>query len=326
MKKNLFLMLLIFCLATAAIFVAPKADAAFTISTFDSDLEGWSGEGVILNHAETGGNPDGYLLATDRPFTSFITAPPPFLGDLSFFNKGTLSFDIKIFSVNQPPAGSGGNVTLRSDSINVTTNVIDIPSLPVPSPWTHGSIALTAEAWGVDESTWSALLSNVTAIEIVVDPSRSGDPLDISGFDNFRLQAVPIPGALTLVTPCRIVDTRKEGGLIPPGGIRSYNVRGAVVSQGGNPAGCPSPEGEPQGVHVNVTAVPMADSGNIRIFPFGSTPPRSSFVNYKTGVQNIANSGAIKTCFNCTKDISIQSNFGTTHVVIDVLGYYNPEP
>ena len=60
----------------------------------------------------------------------------------------------------------------------------------------------------------------------------------------------------------------------------------------------------------------------LRIFPFGTTPPKASLVNYKTGVQNIANSTAIKTCLNCDKDISIQSNFGTAHVAIDVLGYY----
>jgi hypothetical protein len=139
---------------------------------------------------------------------------------------------------------------------------------------------------------------------------------------------IPYEGDLlyTPVTPCRIVDTRRVGGAMPPGSIRSFNVRGAVASQGGNPAGCPSPEGEPHGVQVNVTAAPVTGSGNIRIFSFGSTPPNASLVNFKTGVQNIANSGAIKTCFNCAKDISIQSNFGTAHVVIDVMEYLNPAP
>ena len=77
---------------------------------------------------------------------------------------------------------------------------------------------------------------------------------------------------------------------------------------------------------MNIIAVPLADSGNFRFYLFDSVAPNASFVNYKTGVQNIANSGAIKTCFNCAKDINIQSNFGTAHLVIDVLGYYNPAP
>jgi hypothetical protein len=53
---------------------------------------------------------------------------------------------------------------------------------------------------------------------------------------------------------------------------------------------------------------------------------QASLVNYKAGVQNVANSGTVKTCFNCTKDINIKANFGTAHVVIDVLGYYFVKP
>jgi M6 family metalloprotease-like protein len=128
------------------------------------------------------------------------------------------------------------------------------------------------------------------------------------------------------VTPCRIADTRLVGGAIPPGGTRSYNVRGIVATQGGNPVGCFSPSGEPGAVALNVTAVPVANSGNIVAFPFGSAPANASLVNYRVGAQNIANSATVKTCFNCVKDINIQSNFGTVHVVIDVMGYYYPMP
>jgi ribosomal protein L31 len=125
----------------------------------------------------------------------------------------------------------------------------------------------------------------------------------------------------TAVSPCRIVDTRLTGGSIPPGGIRSYNVWGAVASQGGNPAGCPSPSGEPRAVHINVTAVPLGN-GNIQAYPFGSVSPTASWVNYRSDAQNVANSSTVKTCFNCGNDINIRSNSGTAHVVIDVLGYY----
>jgi hypothetical protein len=128
------------------------------------------------------------------------------------------------------------------------------------------------------------------------------------------------------VQPCRIVDTRLAGGAIPPDGIRSYNVYGAVASQGGNSAGCPSPAGEPLAVALNVTAVPVAGRGNIVAYPFGSVPPNASLVNWQAGVQNVANSGTVKTCFNCTKDINIKSRVGTVHVVIDVLGYYHAKP
>ena len=128
------------------------------------------------------------------------------------------------------------------------------------------------------------------------------------------------------VQPCRIVDTRLAGGAIPPGATRSYNVRGAVATQGGNPGGCPSPGGEPLAVALNVTAVPVAGRGNLRAFPFGTAPPNASLVNYQTGAQNVANAATVKTCFNCTNDINIKSSVGTVHVVIDVLGYYFSKP
>ena len=129
----------------------------------------------------------------------------------------------------------------------------------------------------------------------------------------------------TPVNPCRIVDTRKAGYAISAGGIFSYNVRGAVASQGGNPSGCPSPKGEPRAVHVNITSVPLGN-GWITAYPYGSTAPTASLVNYRSDAQNVANSGTIKTCSNCTKDINIKSVGGTTYVIIDVLGYYYSKP
>jgi hypothetical protein len=128
------------------------------------------------------------------------------------------------------------------------------------------------------------------------------------------------------VTPCRIVDTCLAGGAIPPGDFRSYNVRGTVTSQRGNSAGCPSPNGEPSAVHLNVSAVPVAGGGHLRLFPFNTPTPNASAVNYQTGAQNIANAMTVQMCFNCVKDVNIKSFVGTTHVVIDVLGYYYTKP
>ena len=129
----------------------------------------------------------------------------------------------------------------------------------------------------------------------------------------------------TPVTPCRIADTRKAWGALSPGGIFSYNVWGAVASQGGNPAECPSPGGEPHAVHLSVAAVPVAGQGHLRLFPFNTPAPNASALSYKTG-SNIANAITVKTCYLCTKDVNIQSFGGTTHVVIDVMGYYYSIP
>ena len=129
------------------------------------------------------------------------------------------------------------------------------------------------------------------------------------------------------MTPCRIADTRKAWGALSPGGSHNYYVwRIHPKFQGGNPAGCPSPRGEPRAVHINITAVPVVGNGHLKAYPYKSAAPTASIVNYRSGAQNVANSGTVKTCYYCNQDITIKSGGGTTHVVIDVLGYYYSKP
>ena len=129
-----------------------------------------------------------------------------------------------------------------------------------------------------------------------------------------------------LVTPCRIVDTRRVGGFFTPGQRREYYVYGTldVSRQGGNPFGCPAPRGEPKGVIINVTAVPVAGSGNFRVYPANVNPPQASLVNYRAGVQNIANAASVETYEVIgPREIEVQNSFGFAHLVIDIMGYYD---
>jgi hypothetical protein len=77
-------------------------------------------------------------------------------------------------------------------------------------------------------------------------------------------------------------------------------------------------------VHLNVAAVPVA--GNLRLFPFNTPTPHAFMLSYSTGAGNMANVVSVKTCYLCTKDVNIKSFVGTTHVVIDVMGYYSEKP
>ena len=133
-----------------------------------------------------------------------------------------------------------------------------------------------------------------------------------------------------LVRPCRIVDTRNIGGFFFPGQRREYYVYGpgpgpvGMIQQGGNPFGCDAPRGEPKGVIINVTAVPVSGSGNFRAFPANVSPPTASLVNYRAGVQNIANAASVETYeLGGPRELEIQNNFGFSHLVIDVMGYYD---
>ncbi len=129
-----------------------------------------------------------------------------------------------------------------------------------------------------------------------------------------------------LVKPCRIVDTRVAGpGFFPPSQARDYYVYGPnldIFPQGGNFSGCPAPRGEPKGVILNVTAIPVGGSGNFRLYPPNVSAPSVSFINYRAGVQNIANGGTFETYFSVgPREIRVLNSFGFAHLVIDVMGY-----
>jgi hypothetical protein len=155
----------------------------------------------------------------------------------------------------------------------------------------------------------------------------AGCLLLVTADGSFALGELDRDYVYTAVVPCRIVDTRPVSGgpgPIPPGGTKSFFTYGSgalLAPQGGDPAGCPSPRGEPRAVHINVVAVPQSN-GNLQVYPFGAAPGIGALVNYKLGT-NIANAATVASCFGCASDITVQSNFGTANVVIDVLGYYH---
>jgi hypothetical protein len=128
----------------------------------------------------------------------------------------------------------------------------------------------------------------------------------------------------TAVTPCRIFDTRNAGGggPIAAGGTRDFYVYGTVdiSGQGGNASGCASPRGEPRAVHINLTAIPVAFPGNLRVYPQNVATPLVSTVNFQAN--NIANALVVQTFFSFgPKEIQVFAS-NTADVVADVLGYF----
>ena len=137
----------------------------------------------------------------------------------------------------------------------------------------------------------------------------------------------------TPVKPCRIFDSRKtcpSCGVFNPGNSRELYVFGTtdIANQGGNAAGCSSPQGEPAAVHLNVTAAPQSGIGWFVVFPANVAAPLASLVNYDGAVQNIANAATIKCYFQAgAKEIEVRNGGnGLSHLVIDVMGYYYAAP
>ena len=91
-----------------------------------------------------------------------------------------------------------------------------------------------------------------------------------------------------------------------------------MTAQGGGD--CVSPVGEPRAAMLNVTIVPGAFSGFLKVYPSNVAPPPASFVNYRPFTQ-VANAGTIQTGFMVNRDIEVFASTDTD-VVIDVMGYY----
>jgi hypothetical protein len=184
--------------ALALTLLAVHSASALTMeSTFDAGLEGWTTSvGGELAFVATGGNPGGFLQQTDTDLSDmFVMAPPSFLGDLSAFLNGSLSFDARQVSGAGEKYAPFGFVTLFNGGNAVSADIAgaDAPS----SDWSTFSVNLDAAGFQTTPEALAAVLSNVTMITVELE-SQIG-VVEATGMDNFRLvSAVPEPSTLLL--------------------------------------------------------------------------------------------------------------------------------
>jgi hypothetical protein len=170
------------------------------ISTFDSDLDGWvfNSNGSIWAHRTSGGNPGGYVYIEDNaPVTGmFAWAPAKFLGDLSGFNGGVLSVDLRLEMIpDQNYDESYGRILIEGSSGFAQK---DIVIGPATTSWETYGAQLSAEEWGLSEEDWADLLSSVTLIRITLEAGANDDA---TGIDNFLLKNDGLPPKIISLCP-----------------------------------------------------------------------------------------------------------------------------
>jgi hypothetical protein len=138
----------------------------------------------------------------------------------------------------------------------------------------------------------------------------------------------------TPVTPCRLIDTRLAGGSLAAGAVRDFKVTGAGLQiQGGNSAGCGVPFGPATAAVINFVAVNPVGPGNLRAWAYSTPaqpPPGASIINYPFGL-TLANGLIVPICdpalTTCPGlDLKVQADVNGTHLVADVLGYFERFP
>src|SRR5882762_8614497 len=146
--------------------------------------------------------------------------------------------------------------------------------------------------------------------------------------------ATPVNAALTIqptpensfipLDPCRIIDTRAGGGKLAANSTRNFFVKGtsSFEGQGGKAGGCGVPN---SAVSVSVSVTTTISSANNRLvaYPAGSAVPTSTTVSYLKSA-NVTGSSVVKLTSGTGQVMAIHNFNATTHVVVDVVGYYVP--
>ena len=122
------------------------------------------------------------------------------------------------------------------------------------------------------------------------------------------------------VTPCRLVDTRGPVG-VTGGPALAGNVTRSFPITGGT---CGVP-GTAAAAVLNVVVVAPTGGGHVTIWPYNTTMPVVSTINFDPNEPAIANGAIVPLANDPNFQIStyLGSGVGTSaHLVIDVTGYF----
>ena len=170
--------------------VAASANAGESkiVGSFDVGLEGWKANGGQQGHQP--GDPDhgGYLQITDVDSSNMtVVAPEQFVGNLSRFEGGMLSFDAReIDASGGRPFSTFGEVTIFGGGREVR---VDLAVSPATRTWKTYSIPLIAADWQIEPATWRKVLSDIKAITVNLE--SSSPVVETVGFDEFQLCTRP---------------------------------------------------------------------------------------------------------------------------------------
>ena len=180
-------------LAAAFALSIAQASADAISSTFDTGAEGWSAldqqtGDYTASWQSTGGNPGGFLQGTENIAlggTGYFIAPSKFLGNLSAYAGGTLTYDLNViqgsayFSDVDVIISSGANSVFWTSNIN-----------PVGHGWVTFQVQLDQANFG---SNMASILSNVTEFQIRGEFINGPE---VEGLDNVLLNTATVPGPI----------------------------------------------------------------------------------------------------------------------------------
>jgi hypothetical protein len=176
-----------------------------------------------------------------------------------------------------------------------------------------------AAAMTTYEGMIATLLGQKTTDEAIIN-SLAKD----STAANLAALASPASGLVyTMITPCRIIDTRLTiAGKISAGTTRDFDASrpgGNFTDQGGEATDCGIPA-DPAAVVMNITVDHPEGAGYLTVFPYGVTKPYTSSANYVFN-QTVGNEIVVKQTVGDVADFSAFA-FARLDLVADAVGYF----
>ena len=175
-------------------------------------------------------------------------------------------------------------------------------------------------------STPLAAASSTASAPMLLASPNDRVTADPNALGNNSLDLVYTP-----IQPCRALDSRFATGSYSGSSFHgpyaansthSFAVTDPIDFYGsqGGVATCGIPVTAAKAVVLNITAVNPWGQGDLRIYPWGTSAPNASIVNY--GAANIANAVVAPICLNCNQDLIVLNDAMATDVIVDVLGYF----
>jgi hypothetical protein len=184
------------CLSGAA---CAKSDAVIAQTTFDSDLGGWTTNTTPdVAWSAKGGNPGGEALFTDitSGVGTVLLAPTTFLSPAVNYAKldGKAYISYQHLMVKETDILAVGNysLTLSGPGGAATFTGAQAIVLDKKNQWTTIAVPLLQADWTITSGTWSALLANVTSLQVPMELVSNGSSNeDQEAVDNIMIVSHP---------------------------------------------------------------------------------------------------------------------------------------
>jgi hypothetical protein len=286
-----------------------------------------SGEKLIYSTYLGGsGNDSGNAIAVDQLGNAYIIGETnssnfPFLKGLKSTSNG--STDIFIAKLNTEGSAFdystylGGDYTDtgRGIAVDKLGNAYITGETSSPNfPTVQNSIQTVSNESSDKETSLNAFISIISSNSVEPTPTPISTATPTPTSSTTGLQFYPLPH------PVRILDTRSgQPSCVNPG---SPLTTGSVYTQSIRLScnGITIPPSA-QAIVGNATVVNFTENaGYITLYPSGSTQPTTSNLNFSSG-QVVPNSFTVGVSTKGEFNIYVSS---TTHIIIDVSGYYAP--